>query len=103
MNNKTKVKEHIPNLRTGNANGKMITTETDAEKAEVLNSYFAGVFTNEDPLSIPGFQDCSGSQVLAELDISRQQITDKISKLKVDKSPGLDGVHPRVLFELKMK
>ena len=95
------MKEHIPNLRTSAADGEVTITTTDREKAEVLNSYFAGVFTDEDPHGVPAAEDRSGGRELTEVHITRQHIIDKIDKLKVEKSPGLDGVHPRVLTELK--
>ena len=67
---------------------------TVREKAEVLNSYFAGVFTDEDPHGVPAAEDRSGGRELTEVHFTRQHIIDKIDKLKEDKSPGLDGVHP---------
>jgi len=32
---------------------------------------------------------------------NEQSILDKLNKLNISKSPGPDGIHPRVLFELR--
>jgi len=39
-------------------------------EAEVLNSYFAGVFTDEDPHSVPAVEDRSGGRELTEVHIT---------------------------------
>ena len=38
---------------------------------------------------------------MSDLSVSELGVFDKLSKLKVDKSPGPDGIHPRVLYEIK--
>ena len=35
------------------------------------------------------------------LTITEEDIYDKLCNLKTDKSPGLDMIHPRVLFEMR--
>jgi len=35
------------------------------------------------------------------LTITEEDIYDKLCSLKTDKSPGLDMIHPRVLFEMQ--
>ena len=62
---KTRHKENISNLTKQDRS----LTETDKEKASVLNNFFCSVFTEE-------------------------------SAQHVNKSPGPDGLHPRMLKEL---
>ena len=42
-----------------------------------------------------------GGNILPELEITMHKVMDKLTKLKVDKSPGPDGMHPRVLHRLR--
>uniref|UniRef100_A0A4W3J3J8 Reverse transcriptase domain-containing protein n=1 Tax=Callorhinchus milii TaxID=7868 RepID=A0A4W3J3J8_CALMI len=45
-------------------------------------------------------QEDNGSEQLREINISKEMVLDKLSGLKTDKSPGPDGLHPRVLKEV---
>ena len=67
--------------------------------AEELNSYFASVFTVEDTSGMPELQESQGTQVSA-VAITKEKVLGKMKGLKVDKSPGPDGLHPRVLKEI---
>jgi hypothetical protein len=74
---------------------KKTLTSSDSEKANVLADFFSSVFTEEDDLVMP------------ELDInpdipniSAETIKKKLDNLKIDKSPGPDNIHPRILREL---
>jgi len=39
-----------------------------------------------------------GHRVMSELIITKQDVYSKLCNLKTDKSPGLDMLHPRVLY-----
>ncbi|CAM4721027.1 unnamed protein product [Lepidochelys kempii] len=41
------------------------------------------------------------SEELSQTEVSLEEVLEQIDKLKSNKSPGLDGIHPRVLKELK--
>ena len=90
---KTTIGEAIPALLK--PNGKL--TDTDDEKAEVLSNFFASVFTDEPPrnweISPPPTASIDNNLELTMNDIRE--------KLDTSKSPGPDGIHPRVLFELR--
>ena len=78
---------------------KQKTTNGDKEKAAALNRYFPTVFTVGDMLydkSIPNNND----NKLLEIHISVDKVMKKLQKLKTGKSPGPNGIHPRVLKEL---
>ena len=75
------------------------TTNGDKEKADVLNKYFSTVFTVEDTLYEKVIPNKTDSKLL-EIHISVDKVMKKLQKLKIGKSPGPDGIHPRVLKEL---
>ncbi len=74
------------------------TTQSDTEKAETLNNFYSSVFTNEDTDNIPPFELRSNVSIDA-LHTSPEEVLKKLKDLKPDKSPGPDGLHPRVLRE----
>ena len=72
------------------------------EMAEALNRYFVSVFTVEDTNNMPKIDD---KQAMAGEDreiiiITKEVVLGKLMGLKVDKSPGPDGMHPRELKEM---
>ncbi|XP_072885546.1 uncharacterized protein [Hemitrygon akajei] len=74
----------------------------DKEVAEELNEYFASVFTEEDISNITDIQGCQGREICA-VTITTEKIHRKLNSLRVDKSPGPDGMHPRVLKEVAVE
>uniref|UniRef100_K7F032 Reverse transcriptase domain-containing protein n=1 Tax=Pelodiscus sinensis TaxID=13735 RepID=K7F032_PELSI len=54
----------------------------------------------EIPKSVPSFVG-DESEELSRIEVSLEVFLEQIEKLNVNKSPGLDGIHPRVLKELK--
>ena len=68
--------------------------------AEVLNEYFSSVFTTEDISSLPvPFTKFEGSKSehLEQLFVTPEMIAKKIKKMKDNKSPGVDGIPPKLL------
>ena len=75
--------------------------DDDTRKAEIFNNYFMSVFKNENVDSVPNLpQKMLITEPLNNIEITRGMVEDKLLKLKVDKSPGPDGLHPRILKEL---
>ena len=96
MRQKTTIREAIPALIKPNG----MLTDTDDEKAEVLSNFFALVFTDEPPgnweISPPPTASIDGN-----LELTMNDIREELNRLDTSKSPELDGIHPRVLFELR--
>ena len=73
------------------------------QMAEVLNEYFSSVFTTEDisSLLVP-FTKFEGytSEHLGQLFVTPEMIAKKIKKTKDNKSPGVDGIPPKLLKEI---
>ena len=71
--------------------------------AEVLNEYFSSVFTTEDISTLPvPFTNFEGSKSehLGQLFVTPEMIAKKIKKMKDNKSPGVDGIPPKLLKEI---
>src|SRR5271163_986838 len=77
----------------------------DGIAANILNDYFSSVFTIEDCTNIPVpeklFKENLANEGLLQLDITAEMVENKLEKLKVNKCPGLDGMHPKMLCELR--
>ena len=66
--------------------------------------YFSSVFTVEDCNFIPDASvvfDRNILEGLSEIEITADMIEKKLSKLNKNKCPALDGIHPKLLFELR--
>ena len=70
--------------------------------AEDLNGYFSSVFTRQDISSLPvteaKFQEPK-SNYLGQLIETPEMVAKKIKAMKVNKSPGVDGIPPKLLME----
>ncbi|CAM5114317.1 unnamed protein product [Natator depressus] len=94
VGNKKKAKESVGPLL--NEGGNLVTE--DVEKANVLNAFFASVFTNKvSSQTALGITEWGrDGQPSVEIEVVR----DYLEKLDVHKSMGPDELHPRVLKEL---
>ena len=79
------------------------TAVTDEDKAEVLNKFFASVFTREDNVSLPKFEDREYKSPLKSMHFTEEAVLKKLDKLNPSKSPGPDGIHPMLLKEARVK
>ena len=70
--------------------------------AEELNMHFSSVFTREDTSSLPvpqtKFNGPEGER-LGQLVVTPDVVASKINSMKENKSPGVDGISPKILKE----
>ncbi|CAM5119228.1 unnamed protein product [Eretmochelys imbricata] len=95
VSNKKKVKESVGPLL--NEGGNLVTE--NVEKANVLNAFFASVFTNKVSSQTAALGSTAwggGDQPSVEKEVVRHYL----EKLDDNKSMGPDALHPRVLKEL---
>ena len=76
-------------------------TEDNKEKANILSDYFASVFTNEPLGELPQMTPIEIQNELKDLVINKDMVLKLLQNLKIDKLPGPDSLHPRLLFEIK--
>jgi len=75
----------------------------DAKTADLLNDYFASVFTVEDLSNMPKVIGLNKNlpRIVSNLIIDDSVVHKKLSELNVNKSPGPDQIHPKLLYELR--
>ncbi len=93
-NSKLKIRSGIADLDTDNGKA-----STNAEKAELLNSFFISVFTRENVESMPLITS-SDIEPISNLVVTEESVQKKLMKLNPCKSSGPDELHPKVLKEL---
>ena len=100
IRNKQRTKDKVGPLK--DQNGELLVE--DQKNAELLNGYFSSVFTQEDVSNIPEpkimFKG-DNNEKLTELQVTPKEVLGKLENLKVDKSPGGDNIHPKLLYELR--
>ncbi len=99
IKSKTSVKSCINSLYTDPCDKNSLTTDNCKEKAIILNKYFASVFTKEPDGEIPSISR-RVAPPQTPINICQDKIQNLLSNLKVSKSPGPDGIHPKFLSEL---
>ena len=71
--------------------------------AENLNEYFSSVFTREDTNALPVPEtkfEGRESDYLGQLIVTPKMVAKKIRAMKENKSPGVDGIPPKLLLEI---
>ena len=94
-NSKLKTRSKIADLLKSDGT----LTQTEEEKAQVLNDFFSSVFTEEDLSNIPTLEDRYSNDPISDIHITPEMVLKNLKKLKIHKSAGPDGIHPRCLKE----
>ena len=73
--------------------------------AKLFNNYFVSVFCEENLNNIPKpsmiFNGDPSLHGLDKIQVEEHDVFKKLAEINVNKCPGPDGVHPKLLFELK--
>ena len=103
INKRTASRSNVGDLKWVDSDGNENQAETDSDKAAALQQYFSSVYTVEPvgEFDILSDRTIDGHRIMNTLTITEEDIYNKLSNLKTDKSPGLDMIHPRVLFEMR--
>eukprot|EP00794_Sanderia_malayensis_P002244 gene2244-2560_t len=92
VNSKSNTRSGIPNLMKEDGT----TMQNDKEKAEELNTFFANGFAKENLADLPFFEARHNDVILEKIGICEQD--EILANLNPSKSPGPDGIHPRILL-----
>jgi hypothetical protein len=95
VRSKTNTKAGIGNLTV---NGQ--EAQSDTEKADMLNSFFSSVFTNEDKGELPEFEEREFTTILDNIYFTPIDVQKILARQNPNKAPGPDKIHPRLLREL---
>jgi hypothetical protein len=90
-----KTKEKVSPITDADGN----VLQSNREVAENLNNFFCSVFTDENISVFPICMDRSPVSVNSVV-ITTDKVSDRCSKLKVNKAPGVDNISPRIIQEL---
>ena len=99
VRNKTKTRSGIGDIEV-NKDGIKTVLQEDSAKVEAFNEYFSSVFTVEPTGDFLEMDKITVRDNMQTLKITEEAIINKLLKLKIDKSPGPDCLHPRVLREI---
>ena len=73
--------------------------ENNEEKANLFADFFHSVYSTENDLPFDPIPNRNILNTMSSISISSSEIAKKLSSLDINKSPGPDMVHPRILFE----
>lgn len=99
VKSKTKITSSIAGLHTEPTDSNSGITNDDTSKANILNNYFASVFTKEPLGDIPVIDSRTNKQMQINY-IEKNEVEVLLNNLDINKSPSPDGYHPRLLKEL---
>ena len=81
------------------ATGREVRCIEDADKANLLADFYFSIYTEEidegPGVSNKIYNECE------DITLTTQLFATKLSQLNTSKSPGLDLIHPRVLYEVR--
>ena len=97
VRSKQKTETVLQQLQTENGE----FSNDSAEKANLLNKYFASVFEVEGGRPIPKFPERPFLEPLLTITLNQAVILRATDKIKSSKSQGPDGIHPKLVKECK--
>ena len=83
------------------SDGSTLVANDDENKADLFGDYFAQVYTQEPNGQFTTLTQQYPTSQCEDVIFSDEIILDKLSNLKINKSPGPDLLHPRILYEAR--
>ena len=97
VNSQRKIQTVIPNLKKTDGT----LTNSEEEKADVLNRFFVSVFTSDDEnVPSPHVPKKQNIEPLTDLICTEEEVLTHLKNLNINKAPGPDNVHPHLLKEV---
>ena len=97
-NSRKPIKNSIGPLKDAHDN----IISSDEGMADLLNEYFASVYTEEDLQNMPAISTFyQGNEPLQKINLTLERVQEKIKKLNANKSPGPDEFYPREIKEIE--
>ena len=72
----------------------------DEEAAEVLNKYWSSPLEDLGNIPEPKQTCLSSGNGLTRIIFTKENVVEQLKRLKTDKSPGIDELHPKFLHEV---
>ena len=103
INKRNKSKTNVGDLKWQNSNGSEMLAQDDKEKAQALQEFFSSVYTTETDDVSERLLNRIDDNITKSIDfvLTQEDIYASLAKLKINKSPGPDQLHPRILYETR--
>ncbi|MES9972861.1 MAG: reverse transcriptase family protein, partial [Candidatus Thiodiazotropha sp.] len=95
VNSLRKVKHGIPPLQSVQG-----LSQTSKESADALATHYATVFRTDDQLRHCETRFSTMTGGLSNVSFTGSAVKSKLLALRINSSPGIDGIHPKVLFKI---
>ena len=97
---KTNTKKSLGDIKIINDDGQTVVITDDSVKCNKFVDYLSKVYTSEPDDDFQKLNIFEQPFDMPILNIDEVDIKNRLERLKIDKSPGPDNVHPRILREL---
>ena len=101
INSKAEMRSAIPELYTTSQHDTNKMTNNDREKANILGNFFSSVYTKEPEWTwVLDKDEKPRIRKELKLEITKEAVRQKLTKIKSNKFPGPDTMHPSVMKEM---
>jgi len=101
IKSKGSVNSGLSDIKISQIDNTCLIIKEDQEKAEAFVEHFSKIFTIENNLNFTELPTILPPNSMPEVTFTEVEVHKQLSSLKIDKSPGPDLLHPRVLYELR--
>jgi hypothetical protein len=100
INKKTKCLNAIPDVSYHRSDGSVLCSNSDLSKANIFKEFFSDVFNNNVDYDIIDDFEVSTLNSVEQIVIDQVDLSKRLKGLNVNKSAGVDEIHPRVLRDV---